>query len=195
MGDRCAIGFQSNQEIKATYSHWGSHPSQNGKKISDFLSQLSAEQLSRLKSRARDIQWVSAKNAPSPDEIKRYKPFAGFKEVYPGKLDDWFFLLHKTQGVAGLVYLLTGQLDHFVDNTNFLNDSLMCEWGYIINFDAHTLDVYEGLQITPDPRNPLGQAIAHTFEGKSFYPCKCVYQLELNNPMSNLAWAKRVSEE
>lgn len=194
MSNCCAIGFQLDHQIKATYAHWKSHPTQNGKYISEFLAKLSEKRLSRLEERANSICWVSIDDKPSSDDIKRYQSFAGHGSVVPGRLDDWYFLLYKTQGVAGLIYLLSGQLDHFIDNAKFLKDSLQCEWGYILNFDTHKLDVYQGCQIEADPNNPLGQEVAHTFEGKNFYPCKCVFQLNLSDPMSHPEWAKLTHE-
>jgi hypothetical protein len=105
------------------------------------------------------------------------------------------YRLFKTDGSIGLIYLLAGQLDHFIDNTPMLEDSLMCESGYIFNFDDNTLDFYAGAQTSPDPQNLFGQKIARAFEGKSYYPCKRILQVSLSNPMSCSEWASMIEEK
>mgnify|MGYP001609033133 CR=1 FL=1 len=194
MGNRCAIGFQFDHKIKATYSHWGSHPSDLGRKISLFLSKMTESQRQQFKKRAESIQWASIRSKATADDIKKYKCFARI-DVTSERLSEWDNLLFNTQGIDCLVYLLTGALDHFIDNTAMLKDSLNCESGYIINFDDNTLDFYIGYQATPDPENPFGQEIAYTFENKSYYPCKRVLQVDLINPMSCTEWASMIEEK
>lgn len=33
-----------------------------------------------------------------------------------------------------------------IGDKNFINDSLYCEWGYIVNFDTNMLEIYRGFQ-------------------------------------------------
>ena len=35
------------------------------------------------------------------------------------------------------------------DGSGFPLDSLFCEWGYLVDFDSRTFEVYRGLQTTP----------------------------------------------
>lgn len=187
MGNRCVIGFQNKEEIKATYSHWGSHPSRLGKQITLLLSKLPQHYYDKLKNSAEKITWVSLDSQPAPEEIEKYKHFAD-KTVSTRKLTDWYCLLHKTQGVNSLLFLIDGSLNHFIDSTYYLKDSLFCEWAYIINFDNETLDVYEGNQTRPDSNNPLGQKIAHAINGENYYPMKCIKRVNLYEPLSDLTW-------
>jgi hypothetical protein len=58
--------------------------------------------------------------------------------------DDWYCLLRKTQGNPALI-LKSG---YILDSSDFMADSLFCEWGYIANFDDNVLEVYRGFQHT-----------------------------------------------
>lgn len=194
MGHPCAIGFQLNQQIKATYSHWGSYPAGLGKEITRILTKMTDSHRDDFKKRAESIQWVSNTSKANEEDIKRYKNFAR-STIIEENLTDWRNLLFKTEGSIGLVYLLAGQLDHFIDNTAMLEDSLMCESGYIFNFDDNTLDFYDGAQTSPDPKNPFGQEVARTFEGRSYYPCKRVLQIDLANPMGCAEWISMIEEK
>ena len=194
MGHQCAIGFRFDNKIKATYSHWGSQPSRPGKEISQLLSKMPAPDRGILRKRSEAIQWVSIKSKATAEDIKRYKAFAR-STVIPEKLAEWDNLLFKTQGMACLAYLLTGDLDHFIDSTSMLENSLMCESGYIFNFDDNTLDFYAGAQTTPDPENPFGQEIAYAFGDKSYYPCKRILQVDLANPMSSEEWVAMINKD
>ena len=53
--------------------------------------------------------------------------------------DDLYCLLHGTQGrldlyLKGLKYMLNGN--------DFLKNDIFCEYGYVINLDENTLDIY-----------------------------------------------------
>lgn len=44
------------------------------------------------------------------------------------------------------------KLDLYPDNNDFILDSLSCEWGYILNLDNNTLEVWKGFQKYPDKK-------------------------------------------
>jgi hypothetical protein len=92
MGNSCAIGFQFNQKIKATYSHWGSHPSSLGKKITQILSKMTESHRAGFRKRAEAIQWVSSTSKATEEDIKRYKAFAR-STIIEENLADWRNLL------------------------------------------------------------------------------------------------------
>lgn len=53
---------------------------------------------------------------------------------------DWYCLLRETQGDLSAY----DEVDHMIDSSEFLLDSLFCEWAYIINVDVGVLEVYKG---------------------------------------------------
>lgn len=69
----------------------------------------------------------------------------------------------------------------FLDQHNFLNDSLFCEFAYIINLDSNKLEVYVGFNLNP---NAPGRYAKNTFykdEEKVYYGVKLVEELNLSD--------------
>ena len=178
MGHRGVIGFQFNKKVRSTYVHWAL-PCTTGQEIIDFLSKLNEKQLLKLQAKAKKIRWVAPNSEATPSDIKKFKKFKD-TSVASHKLEDWFCLLHKTQGAPMLLYLFLGELDVLIDNTENLKDSLINEWGYILNFDQNTLDIYMGDQTTPDLDNILGHKVEVETAHNQYYPCKKVLAMPLN---------------
>lgn len=50
-------------------------------------------------------------------------------------------LLYKTSGAAALPHIFDGTLEHMIDNTDFEDDTLFCEWVYWLDFNNRTIAV------------------------------------------------------
>lgn len=74
----------------------------------------------------------------------RYKQFFD-SSVSTG--EDWYSLLRNTQG--NLEAYRDTNLVHMIDDRNFMQDSLFCEWAYIYNIDDECLEIYRGFQDMP----------------------------------------------
>ena len=61
------------------------------------------------------------------------------------------------------------------DNSDFIKDSLFCEYAYIINLDTHDLEYWRGFQEEPDPFNRYGCDVRD-----NYYPCKLLLKIPLN---------------
>lgn len=79
----------------------------------------------------------------SPEMRTRYAEFAdlGISGQSPR---DWFCLLYKTQGAKELQPILDGRLWHLIDNTDFEEDKLFCEWVYYIDWENKTVTISGG---------------------------------------------------
>lgn len=90
---------------------------------------------------------VDESSQPSEELQQRYTD-AGFLnlEVNVKSSEDWYCLLHKTQGAAALPRILDGSLSHMIDSTRFEEDKLFCEWVYWIDWDCKTLTVSNGCE-------------------------------------------------
>lgn len=178
MGTNGVLGFKIDNQLKCWYCHWDSQPQYLGTELVKFIEQLNKHNaLSILLDKAKKIKWMSDHDNPSKNDIEKYRIF---KKKYV-KPDCWSNLLSNAQGVNGLVYLLQDKLNVFADSASFLENSMCCEWGYVLNFDNNTLDIYKGLQTEPDSKNPLGDK-PFQFEEWVYYPCKIELRLKLNNP-------------
>ncbi len=59
--------------------------------------------------------------------------------------EEWYRLLHGTFGDPAAT-LDCGHAPHAPD---WPGDSLYCEWGYLVDLDANTFEVYRGFQQVP----------------------------------------------
>lgn len=137
MSTRGAFGFRINNKDKITYKHMDSYPDDLGREILDFINISTIEQLSQV---AQDIILVDNTQTPSKFQIescKKWSILSTSNENNP----DWYCLLRKAQGkldpyIQGLNYMM--------DSSDFLCDSLYCEYAYIIDIDSGFLEVYSG---------------------------------------------------
>jgi hypothetical protein len=60
-------------------------------------------------------------------------------------------------------------------NLDFIKDSLMCEWAYIVNLDTNKLEVYKGFQDKPHEKGRY----ASTAHREGYYPCALVAEFPL----------------
>ena len=68
-----------------------------------------------------------------------------------------------------------GKSFSYKDNAGFITDSLMCEYGYVLDLDEEELDYYIGFQKKPQKGNRYGEEITYTSEKmENYYPCKLV---------------------
>jgi hypothetical protein len=102
---------------------------------------------------------VDEDSTPTPEDVKRLGKHAD-PSVGSQSLTDWYVLLRNTQGNPAAV-LEAGMM---TDGEDFLQDSLFCEWAYVMNLDTLTLEIYKGFQTKPHTRGRYAQipvALAH----------------------------------
>lgn len=66
-----------------------------------------------------------------------------------------------------------------VDSSEFIKDSLYCEYGYIINLDTNVLEFWRGFQQESQDDNRYGNNVLNPYVG-GYYPCKMVLEIPLN---------------
>ena len=146
MSTRGAVGFHVHGIDKITYNHSDSYPSGLGQDVLDFLTKyLRKGTVSGLRKKAAKIEIIDDSVRATPEQQIKYREYAD-TGVSTGDLAEWYVLLRNLQGD------LKGYLDAgvIVDGSDFLKDSLFCEWAYIINLDDETLEVYRGFNKKPN---------------------------------------------
>ena len=160
MGTRGIYGFRKNGIDKITYNHLDSYPKGLGEDIADFCRNNDIAKLNQL---CDKIQMVNNRTQPTEEQVEDCKQWTNLK-VSEGRVEDWYCLLHKTQG--DLTVYQNG-LNYMMDYSNFIKDSLFCEHGYIINLDTNELEYWEGFQQEADPTNRYGSE-----EDCGYFPCR-----------------------
>lgn len=189
MGTRSATGVRIDGVDKVSYNQHDGHYDSVGdavvKELADDLASdpfaTHEEAIESWRKKAREALLVSQDSTPTKEQIKRLKPFAD-TSVRTGKLTEWYVLLRNLQGT------ILGRLNAgaFLDSDGFINDSLSCEYGYILNLDDQpALEVYEGVQNTHLPEKGRYMAAAtKDDDGYRFsWPCALIASI----PVGKLA--------
>lgn len=189
MGTRGFVGFVVDGTEKIAYNHWDSYPSGLGADVLEWLNDSrSALESGSLADLARRLRVVDPQSTPTAEDIEHLRQFANLG-VGEQTLDDWYVLLRNTQGKPALM-LEAGAIE---DAAHFPLDSLMAEWGYVVDFDAGSFEVYRGFQISPHDegrfaaRPPAGHDARLS---STYYPCALVASW----PLSDLPDAKSFIE-
>lgn len=175
MGTRGAIVFVADGQTKVIYNHYDSYPDGLGVDILNWLSNtLSTNKLQDveieplLKRAITNLTPVDENGEPTPEQQERVKQY--HEQVSTGK--DWYSWLRGTQGNPGAILTAT----YYVEaGTDWLRDSLFCEWAYVVDFDLRVFEVHEGFQSQPHDKGRfavLGQlpAKAGYSSGREYYP-------------------------
>ncbi len=144
MSTRGIFGFLVDGETKVTYNHFDSYPSGLGNMIKNFIIEDKVEEIRKA---AKRIKLIPSNYKPTEADKAIYKKYADLS-VSEKTLDDVYCLMRKLQGDLQS-YINNPDLTLMIDGIDFLNDSLFCEWAYIINLDTEMLEIYRGFQTEP----------------------------------------------
>ena len=175
MSTRGAYGFRIDGADKVTYNHFDSYPEGLGEDIVRFIRSTPYEEMVRA---ARSIVLVSETDKPTPEQFNHCREY--FLRCHgtplPDPSWDWYNVLRSVQG--DLFAYLNG-LCYMIDDHDFLRDSLLCEWAYIINLDSRTFEVYRGFQKRRDsnPRNRYRFLPSHS---TGYYPVALIAEYLLD---------------
>lgn len=154
MGTRHLVAVQIDGEYKvAQYGQWDGYPDGQGITVLGFLTAIMADtaSLELFKSNLRQTRWATEEEIEAAWVDAGAKPGAGFASMDVGeRLYQKYPQLSRDTGakVLGIVLALPAPLA-LQNNIDFAKDSLFCEWAYVVDFDANTLDVFKGFNKGP----------------------------------------------
>lgn len=172
MGTRGLFGVVADKKVKVAYNHYDSYPECLGLMMLGSAKRIASD-FENYFERARKLKLVSDHDGakkPTPAEIKKLSRFAD-AGVSTGKIDEWYVLLRSLQGD------LLGTLDagYMIDSESFAQDSLFCEYGWVISFDDATLECYRGFvkSQNPPPKGRFFQKVNTDppYPGAATYQC------------------------
>lgn len=175
MGTRGAIGFIIDEKHRIVYNHFDSYPEGIGQYVLDYLNSI--EDFENLIEQVRKIETIDTKIPPT-EKQKAQCSNAGTINLNVSRqsMDDWYCLLREAQGELQK-YIEVGMMP---DNSNFLLDSLFCEWAYIVNLDEMTFEIYQGFNTDP---NALGRyaklRVVDDSSNDEYYGVKLICELDL----------------
>lgn len=126
MGTRGFVGTAVGGKLHLSYIQYDSYPSGVGARTVDFARQI-----------WRDAKW-SESRAQAENML-----FLAEDAKIGGGPDEAYHAHRQQQGDIGAMFA-SGVM--VLAHETWPHDSLFCEWGYLINFDQMTLEVYQGFQ-------------------------------------------------
>ena len=184
MGTRSISGVRINGTDKLSYNYFVGYPSAFGATIYEELSAFFKDRdyagcIGELRHRAHGLRLVTADEKPSDADI-HYLDTTGATDftVASGSVDDWYCLTRQHHG--SILKRLMAAIA--TDEHEFILDSLMCKYGYILNLDDETLEFYVGFQKTRHTRGRYaGEEVENDAAGDIWYPCALVYAYPLKD--------------
>ena len=134
MSTRGAIGFKHNGELKVTYNHFDSYPSGLGVNILNELKQIQDWDI--VKSNVNKITLVQESDKPTNIHLKKFSKYSNTSVGGPMSnttVYSYYQLLRKLQGT--LIPYMSGEIYIMIDSKEFIEDTLFCEYCYIIDLD------------------------------------------------------------
>lgn len=140
MSTRGFLGFVIEGTEKIAYNHCDSYPESLGADTLTWLSAASKDP-ETLRAQVSALRVVNRDESPTQEDVDRLAPWTNL-DVGNRSTDDWYNLLRETQGNPAAM-LRAGYIE---DAGDFPTDSLFAEWGYVVDMDAKTFEVYRGFQ-------------------------------------------------
>ena len=129
MSTHGAYGFRLNNKDYVTYNHYDSYPTHLCHVLIDEINNLNLSNpivLQYAKDQISKLKLVSPFEFEDIEEISE-------KIRGNGEFDGDCSIKHYINGFPIMA-----------DHSEFLKDSLFCEWAYIVNLDTETLEIYVG---------------------------------------------------
>lgn len=183
MGTRGINVVVLNGEIKvAQYNQFDSYPTGQGVTALTFVrDKMNKEE---FKKKVLISTWITE------EEHKQYWANCGADPTeewvnmeVSEKFKEQYLYLHRDCGAD--IYQLIQDSENGLklkDDTHFASDSLFCEWGYLIDLDKNTFEVYKGFNKLPLHKS---ERFSHLKNSKEYCPIKLVKSYSLDNLPTN----------
>lgn len=135
----------------AQYGQWDGYPEGQGKTILGFLKK---SDLDLFRKRLKKVSFLSRKAISKKWQECMVKVKDQWDEGMTADLfRDKYPELSRDTGSEVLQLIYTGKANKLIDNSDFIYDSLWCEWAYVIDLDKKVLEVYSSYCQNPLTEN------------------------------------------
>ncbi|HEY4755766.1 MAG TPA: hypothetical protein VIH28_06915 [Ignavibacteriaceae bacterium] len=178
MGTRSAVIIIEDEKAKGFYNQFDGYPDGGvGEEVVIELQKIDEiNGWDQFKKNCKKVELVDENKKPSKLIQEKYNKFFN-SGVSTGKSEEWYALLRELQGAKYIPEIMSGKVEHMLDGTNFIKDSLFCEYAYVIDLDKMVLELYKGFQKEPQKGNRFGEKLAKGED--TYYPCKKVGEIAL----------------
>lgn len=180
MGTRHLICVVNGGDYRiAQYGQWDGYPEGQGVAILDFLKSPMAEQ---LKNNLGNCTWLTNDEheklweefgVDSKQELIDYDVYQDFCSKHPELSRD------TGAKILGIVAGATGEIK-LQNSLDFSQDSLFCEWAYVVDFDKNTFEVYQGFNQAPLDESERFYTADQKEDENGLYPVKLLKSFDLS---------------
>jgi hypothetical protein len=151
MGTRNCIMVVLDGEYKvAKYNQWDGYPTGVGKDIIKFIIQ--DMDLNKFKEEVKKLTYCTPKDVEHSYELLNISLKDGFISMEDSDLFNAEFpYLGRDMSADLLKSIQEGKVPFTLNDLEFVEDSLFCEWAYVMNLDTESLEIYEGFNRKPVP--------------------------------------------
>lgn len=147
MGTRHMIGVVLDGDFRvAQYGQWDGYPSGQGVDVLNFLRD--DENVAALRKGAATVRFATEEDRKREEEfclsIGSVNGWMNMEQA--GKYKTEFPALDRDVGSDILKMVAAGSVEFLHDSRDFAEDSLFCEWAYVVDLDNDILECYEGFQ-------------------------------------------------
>lgn len=173
MGTRnLTMVIRKQKPVIAQYGQWDGYPSGQGSKVLEFLKTADLEKFEKKLDNVRFM---------NEEDEKQMKIFLKSIDAEDGWMNDeqadkyYKAYPYMSRNICAIILDLVYESNREVllnDQTEFAEDSLFCEWAYVIDLDKKVLECYKGFN-----KRPLGKTQRFKYLEKpnsEYYPVRCV---------------------
>lgn len=183
MGTRHLICVHDNGEYKvAQYGQWDGYPEGQGIDVLNFLSQ---NDLNLFRQKLNAVRFLGERDKAFLEEYDKNAPkWLNDPDNRTSEQKRWFkTYITRDLGSDILTNIFNSEDKEILlkNSLNFSQDSVFCEWAYVIDFDKGAFEIYKGFN-----KEPLGPADRFYFNGQKdeddsdYYPVVLVKSYLLN---------------
>lgn len=191
MAAKCIIAVVKDNDYKiAQYSTYNATPLGQGLNILKFFNnhKYSIVTFSVI---TNNLEWITNDDLINYlEEFGLYKKNANLNKIHD-KIYKKYPQLDPDSDKSILELVFLKGIKKVKNDIDFANDSLHCEWLYLINFDDYTFEIYKGFnkkKLTPNDR------FYNDTEHKEYYPVKKIKSYSLYNLPSIEKFTERFSK-
>lgn len=154
MGTRnlTAVKYEGDYRI-AQYGQWDGYPGGQGSRILKFLrKEGNLEKLKKALSRVRFLDKEGEDKEFIEDYNERAPQWSSEPDNRTSEQKEWWgTYMNRDLGAQILKNVAESEDEEIIldNDIKFAEDSLFCEWAYVIDIDKGTLEVYTGFNETP----------------------------------------------
>lgn len=165
----------------AQYGQWDGYPKGQGATILNFLK---STDLNHFSGQLKKVRFITEEDKKKREEfLKSIGSTDGWINMeQSAKYDNEFPYDSRDIGgqILKMIDISTDDEIVLIDSTNFAQDSLFCEWAYVVDLDKRKLEVYKGFVKVP-PENPDSRFGNELPEGEEYYPVQIAGEFDIDN--------------